>query len=283
MNFIKKLARAYLNLETQQQQKQPEVQVIPYYGRGMAKDDEPIRNRPATSTPHRAVGRRDQVTADQMETIHSMRIRTALYQMGAWLALARAFNLFPAMQARYISEKQKEAFNKAANEFHQWNSRLVSLGESFDIQETISKLIMRPAKALTDYQVNMLAEIRGVNPADIITDHQAKALAKAKRLDALAESFEVTLAGFTDGDEGNPSMPGDTVYKKSVDVLIWLTGWDNPDWAEIDIARNDLKMIDRMAARAIENAEQKGEGSRELDDALINSNEMSQGSNSGKE
>lgn len=212
-----------------------------------------------------------------LKCLESQRIKDAIFNYAAWLSLARAFNTFTKTVSKRAQGQQALDVARELNEFHDWNASMTNPMDAARIEEIVAKLAsptITKENAQTDA---ILARIKGLSIAQVQEQRIAQAEAKAKDKEAKITAFLTEVEGMADAEEcGNPSINATTATLKAIDCLQWLANRENPDMGELIIAEADIATLEAYAHAADLKAG-AGESSREIDDALLNSQEMHQG------
>lgn len=218
------------------------------------------------------------LSLEQLKELASYRIKDAIFNYAAWLCLARAFNTFCKTVAKRMQGQQALDVAKALNEFHDWNSSMNNPMNQERIEEIVVKLATPQIAKENDTTDAILARIKGMSIDEVRKVRLEKAEAQAKDREAKIKSFLQEVEAMSECAElGNPSINAGTATLKAIDCLQWLASWENPDMAELLIAEADITILEALAHSEGLKENGAGEGSREIDDALLNSQEMHQG------
>lgn len=224
---------------------------------------------------HHIVGN---ISLEQLKELASTRIKDAIFNYAAWLCLARAFNTFCKTVAKRMQGQQALDVAKALNEFHDWNSSMNNPMNQERIEEIVVKLATPQVPRENNATDAILARIKGMSVTEIRQDRLSKAEAQAKDREAKIKNFLQEVEVMAECAElGNPSINAQTATLKAIDCLQWLANWENPDMAELLIAEGDITILEALAHSEGLKENGAGESSREIDDALLNSQEMHQG------
>jgi len=218
------------------------------------------------------------LSLEQLKELASTRIKDAIFNYAAWLCLARAFNTFCKTVAKRMQGQQALDVAKALNEFHDWNSSMNNPMNQERIEEIVVKLATPQVPRENDATDAILARIKGMSIDEVRKVRLEKAEAQAKERETKIKSFLQEVEAMAEcADLGNPSINTQTATLKAVDCLQWLANWENPDMSEILIAEADIKILESLAHSEGLKENGAGESSREIDNALLNSQEMHQG------
>jgi len=222
------------------------------------------------------------LTLDQLKELASTRIKDAIFNYAAWLCLARAFNTYckPEPKRSSLASLGQQALDvaKALNEFHDWNSSMQTPMSQERIEEIVVKLATPQVPRENNATDAILARIKGMSIDEVRKVRLEKAEAHAKDREAKIKSFLQEVEAMAECAElGNPSINAQTATLKAIDCLEWLANWENPDMAELLIAEGDIAILEALAHSEGLKENGAGESSREIDDALLNSQEMNQG------
>ena len=250
---------------------QPQVRTIPP-GVG-------TRRQPQFSTinkvGHHVAGN---LSLEQLKELSSSRVKDAIFNYAAWLCLARAFNTFCKTVAKRMQGQQALDVAKALNEFHDWNSSMNNPINQERIEEIVAKLATPQVPRENDATDAILARIKGMSINEVRKMRLEKAEAQAKDREAKIKNFLQEVEAMAECAElGNPSINAQTATLKAIDCLQWLASWENPDMAELLIAEGDITILEALAHSEGLKENGAGESSREIDNALLNSQEMHQG------
>ena len=262
---------AFANINKQEVKQEIKVKTIPA-GVG-------TRRQPQFATinkvGHHVAGN---LSLEQLKELASSRIKDAIFNYAAWLCLARAFNTFCKTVAKRMQGQQALDVAKALNEFHDWNSSMNNPMGQERIKEIVAKLATPQIAKENDATDAILARIKGMSIDEVHKVRLEKAEAHAKDREAKIKSFLQEVEAMAEcADLGNPSINAQTATLKAVDCLQWLANWENPDMAELLIAEGDITILEALAHSEGLKENGAGESSREIDDALLNSQEMHQG------
>lgn len=264
---------AFASIDKQEVKREIKVKTIPA-GVG-------TRRQPQFATVdkvgHKAAGN---LSLEQLKELASTRIKDAIFNYAAWLCLARAFNTFCKTVAKRMQGQQALDVAKALNEFHDWNSSMNNPMDQERIEEIVAKLATPQVPRENDATDAILARIKGMSIADVRKIRLEKAEAQAKDREAKIKNFLQEVEVMAECAElGNPSINAQTATLKAIDCLQWLANWENPDMAELLIAEGDITILEALAHSEGLKENGAGESSREIDDAMLNSQEMHQGAN----
>lgn len=224
---------------------------------------------------HKAAGN---LSLEELKQLESTRIKDAIFNYAAWLCLAKAFNTFCKTVAKRMQGQQALDVAKALNEFHDWNSSMNNPMSQERIEEIVVKLATPQIAKENDATDAILARIKGMSIAEVRKIRLEKAEAQAKDREEKIKSFLQEVEAMAECAElGNPSINAQTATLKAVDCLQWLANWENPDMAELLIAEGDITILEALAHSEGLKENGAGESSREIDNALLNSQEMHQG------
>ena len=218
------------------------------------------------------------LSLEQLKELSSYRIKDAIFNYAAWLCLAHAFNTFCKTVAKRMQGQQAIDVAKMLNRFHDWNSSMQTPMNQERIEEIVVKLATPQIPRENDATDAILARIKGISINEVRKMRLEKAEAQAKEREAKIKSFLQEVEAMSECAElGNPSINAQTATLKAIDCLQWLANWENPDMAELLIAEGDITILEALAHSEGLKENGAGESSREIDDALLNSQEMHQG------
>lgn len=222
------------------------------------------------------------LTLSQIQQLHSQKVVASICNYGAWEALARAFSAYCAMhRTRVVNPKTAQTLALQLDRFHAFNAALDSLGMGgmgeVAVEELVARLTVgKPVKenAATDA---ILARVKHMSVEEVRKEREGRQQREEARRVELMNAFLAEVWSATTSDE-DVTLNAQKAYDKAMSCLEWMANWDNPDVAEILIAEADVKTLERMADRAGRIQDGAGESSREIDEALLDSAGMSQGS-----
>ena len=187
-----------------------------------------------------------------LETLSSEYLKDAVAQLGAWSALARAFNEYEKVVSKRVANDVK--LGQLIDEFHCWNATC-STGKQMDEEAIIiaaDKIaVQKPAKgdATTDA---IIARVRKCTVAELKAAREAMAAKQSAARAELLTGFVATMGSFTSGDM-NPSISNAKVAAKAIQTLEWVaTSWQGDPAgiaAELLLIEGDIATIEAAAKR----------------------------------
>ena len=273
LNRIGNALIAFTTSKTPMQEVKPvKAKIIPH---GVGARRQPQYTGTIDKVGHHVAGN---LSLEQLKELASTRIKDAIFNYAAWLCLARAFNTFCKTVAKRMQGQQALDIAKELNEFHDWNSSMQTPMNQERIEEIVAKLATPQIAKENNATDAILARIKGMSIDEVRKVRLEKAEAQAKEREAKIKSFLQEVEAMSECAElGNPSINAGTATLKAIDCLQWLANWENPDMAELLIAEGDITILEALAHSEGLKENGAGEGSREIDDALLNSQEMHQG------
>ena len=173
-------------------------------------------------------------------------------RLGAWSALARAFNEYEKVVGNRVANEVK--LGQLNDEFHCWNAACSS-EKQMDAEAIILAVdkiaVQKPVKgdATTDA---IIARVRKCTVAELKAAREAMAAKQSAARAELLTGFVATIGSFTSGDM-NPSIPNAKVAAKALQTLDWIaemwTGNPAGIAAELLLIEGDLATIEAAAKR----------------------------------
>lgn len=223
-----------------------------------------------------------ELTLSQIQHLHSQKVVASICNYGAWESLARAFSAYSNLHktTRQVNPKLSETVGHQLDRFHAFNAAMDSAGQGAITEEGIYEIVVKLAivKPVKENEQTdaILARVKKLSIEEVRAERKARQDKEEARRVALIDGFcaEVWSVCMTDSDV---TISAQHAYSKAVSCLEWMANWDNPDMGEILLAEADVKTLERMADRAGRIQDGAGEGSREIDEALLDAAGMRQG------
>lgn len=217
------------------------------------------------------------ISASQLDQLHSSRMRDGIFGYQAWVTLAQAFSAYQKAQGRYAREEDIQKVGHQLACFHGWNSRMTNPMQEEKVEEAVLRLTSVKVPMDNDETDAIRARIAGKDVAEIRKARLAKAELESKKREAFVQGFLAEVWSGSDIDE-DPIMPVSKALEKAEQQLEWaaLQDWVEP--ADLLIGEADVKMLQDMSRH-----EYSGyEGSRAIDEQLADEAMMQQAGYSGK-
>ena len=125
---------------------------------------------------------------------------------------------------------------------------------SFDIKPEFEPGVPRH---LSQEQLAQIAEFSGMSVDKVI---QLRTNADNKRYASELEAMSMTEAMFWSAEpQEDPDVKAETVLKALQQTMNFIMTWSNPDFAELGILRVDIEIMETIAAREAEHADDREE------------------------
>ena len=191
------------------------------------------------------------ISTDDLSDLNSEYIKNAIASLGAWSAIARAYNEF-------IKNPKSNTITDLFNEFHAWNAIAVKQMNEDDVLAVVARLtVVKPAKGSKETDA-IIARVRKCTIADVQAKREADAELRTAQREAALENFLSALWQHIFSDKVF-QIQAQKVVAKVVQTMEWIANWDssNPaaQAAELLLAESDLNLIKQIAARDRGNTE----------------------------
>lgn len=234
------------------------------------------------------------ITSDDLGTMHSSGLRNSIIFRQAGSSMAHTFGAFKALEsAKFRTTDHERNFRNARQQL------LSVIADAATYQVKIStepddllflKLMGIPAK-MQQQDAAQIAEITGESINTLLKDNEArrKAIyaANEQHLQSFLNDIEAHWHACDHDNERN--WPPARYTAKAVvgavgSQLKFVMGWNDPKAkaTEVLLIRTDHAILERRMAINDAHDQGAGDNSREIDDALLSSNEMAQGALAGK-
>ena len=161
------------------------------------------------------------VYAADLADFNSQYFKNALGQLGAWTALARAFQEFERIVGKRTADRK--VLGKLIDEFHDWNAACdqeKQMDEEAIILAVDKIATVRPVKG-SDETDAIIARIRKMDVEEVRIDREKKAATRTQQRQELMLGFIAELGKFTSSDM-NPSISITKAIAKAEQTAIWV-------------------------------------------------------------
>ena len=189
-------------------------------------------------------------STSHLDLLNSQRVKEAICGLGAWSALARAFNAYNNNLDKPVVRRDEKQINSLIDEFHAWNSQAEKQMDEDAVMELATRLAdVQPPKGNPSTDL-IIARVRKCSVEDIRADREKKAAIKAAiRVERIVGFVEHVWSWTV--VETEYSIPMMKVINKVIQTMEWVAGWDSYDpaqtAAEILLMEDDLRTIEKLA------------------------------------
>jgi len=185
-----------------------------------------------------------------LELLNSQRVKEAICGLGAWSALARAFNSYNNNLDKPVNRRDEKQINSLIDEFHAWNSLAQNQMDEDAVMDLATRLAdVQPPKGNPSTDL-IIARVRKCSVEDVKKDRERKAAVKAAIRVERIIGFVQHVWSWT-VVETEYSIPMMKVINKVIQTMEWVAGWDSYDpaqtAAEILLMEDDLRTIEQLA------------------------------------
>jgi hypothetical protein len=189
-------------------------------------------------------------STSHLELLNSQRVKEAICGLGAWSALARAFNAYNNNLDKPVNRRDEKQINSLIDEFHAWNSLAQNQMDEDAVMDLATRLAdVQPPKGNPSTDL-IIARVRKCSVDEVKKDRERKALIKAAIRVERIVSFVEHVWSWT-VVETEYSIPMMKVINKVIQTMEWVAGWDSYDpaqtAAEILLMEDDLRTIEKLA------------------------------------
>lgn len=205
-----------------------------------------LANQPATES----FAYKGEFSTSHLELLNSTRIKEAICGLGAWSALARAFNAYNQNLDKPMQRRNDEKVNSLIDEFHAWNSCAQNQMDEDAVLDLATRLAdVQPPKGNQQTDI-IIARVRKCTIDEVRADRERKAKVKAAiRVERIIGFVEHVWSWSTVDTEY--SIPMAKVIGKVIQTMEWVAGWDAFDpaqvAAEILLMEDDLRTLEKLA------------------------------------
>ncbi len=189
-------------------------------------------------------------STSHLELLNSQRVKEAICGLGAWSALARAFNSYNNNLDKPVNRRDEKQINSLIDEFHAWNSLAQNQMDEDAVMDLATRLAdVQPPKGNPSTDL-IIARVRKCSVEDVKKDRERKAAVKAAiRVERIVGFVEHVWSWTV--VETEYSIPMMKVINKVIQTMEWVAGWDSYDpaqtAAEILLMEDDLRTIEKLA------------------------------------
>lgn len=189
-------------------------------------------------------------STSHLELLNSQRVKEAICGLGAWSALARAFNSYNNNLDKPVNRRDEKQINSLIDEFHAWNSLAQNQMDEDAVMDLATRLAdVQPPKGNPSTDL-IIARVRKCSVEDVKKDRERKAAVKAAIRVERIVGFVQHVWSWT-VVETEYSIPMMKVINKVIQTMEWVAGWDSYDpaqtAAEILLMEDDLRTIEQLA------------------------------------
>lgn len=189
-------------------------------------------------------------STSHLELLNSQRVKEAICGLGAWSALARAFNSYNNNLDKPVNRRDEKQINSLIDEFHAWNSLAQNQMDEDAVMDLATRLAdVQPPKGNPSTDL-IIARVRKCSVEDVKKDRERKAAVKAAIRVERIVGFVQHVWSWT-VVETEYSIPMMKVINKVIQTMEWVAGWDSYDpaqtAAEILLMEDDLRTIEKLA------------------------------------
>ena len=189
-------------------------------------------------------------STSHLELLNSQRVKEAICGLGAWSALARAFNSYNNNLDKPVNRRDEKQINSLIDEFHAWNSLAQNQMDEDAVMDLATRLAdVQPPKGNPSTDL-IIARVRKCSVEDVKKDRERKAAVKAAIRVERIIGFVQHVWSWT-VVETEYSIPMMKVINKVIQTMEWVAGWDSYDpaqtAAEILLMEDDLRTIEKLA------------------------------------
>ena len=190
-----------------------------------------------------------------LELMNSSYLKDAIAQLGAWAALARAFNEYEKNYNRKggFQDGDFNKYQQAINEFHAWNAA-TSPDKQMNAEQVIITLdrladpVVPKGNKDTDA---IIARVRKITVEEVQAERIAQAEKKSANRKEMIKAIEAEIWNFTT-EEFDPFISSTKVAAKAVQTLEWIAkSWQGHPAgiaAELLLIEADIKTIEKLAS-----------------------------------
>lgn len=189
---------------------------------------------------------------DHLELLSSTYLRNAVAGLGAWGALAKAFNAYAKMQTRRNADPT--AYEQAKEEFHIWNAA-TSLDKQMNEETTalaLAKIAEVPVPKSNDQTDAIFARVLNKSVEEVKAQRIAKADKETKERQAVLSALYADIWQYS-GESVECYMSAAKVAAKAVQTMEWIAntwqGSPSAVAAELLLIESDLKTIEALARK----------------------------------
>jgi len=189
-------------------------------------------------------------STSHLELLNSQRVKEAICGLGAWSALARAFNSYNNNLDKPVNRRDEKQINSLIDEFHAWNSLAQNQMDEDAVMDLATRLAdVQPPKGNPSTDL-IIARVRKCSVEDVKKDRERKAAVKAAIRVERIVGFVQHVWSWT-VVETEYSIPMMKIINKVIQTMEWVAGWDSYDpaqtAAEILLMEDDLRTIEKLA------------------------------------
>lgn len=189
-------------------------------------------------------------STNHLDLLNSQRVKEAICGLGAWSALARAFNAYNNNLDKPVNRRDEKQINSLIDEFHAWNSLAQNQMDEDAVMDLATRLAdVQPPKGNPSTDL-IIARVRKCSVDEVKRDREKKALVKAAIRVERIVGFVQHVWSWT-VVETEYSIPMMKVINKIIQTMEWVAGWDSYDpaqtAAEILLMEDDLRTIEKLA------------------------------------
>lgn len=189
-------------------------------------------------------------STSHLELLNSQRVKETICGLGAWSALARAFNSYNNNLDKPKQRQDDKPVNLLIDEFHAWNSLAQNQMDKDAVLDLATRLAdVQPPKGNPSTDL-IIARVRKCSVDEVKKDRERKALIKAAIRVERIIGFVQHVWSWT-VVETEYSIPMMKVINKVIQTMEWVAGWDSYDpaqtAAEILLMEDDLRTLEKLS------------------------------------
>lgn len=204
----------------------------------------------ANQAPSESFAYKGEFSTSHLDLLNSTRVKEAICSLGAWSALARAFNAYNQNLDKPKQRQSDEKVNALIDEFHAWNSAAQNQMDEDAVMDLATRLAdVQPPKGNPSTDL-IIARVRKCTVDEVKKDRERKAQIKAAiRVERIVGFVEhVWSWSVVDTEYSIPMMK---VISKVIQTMEWVAGWDSYDpaqtAAEILLMEDDLRTLEKLS------------------------------------
>jgi hypothetical protein len=204
----------------------------------------------ANQAPSESFAYKGEFSTSHLDLLNSTRVKEAICSLGAWSALARAFNSYNNNLDKPVNRRDEKQINSLIDEFHAWNSLAENQMDEDAVMDLATRLAdVQPPKGNPSTDI-IIARVRKCSVDEVKKDRERKAAVKAAIRVERIVGFVQHVWSWT-VVETEYSIPMMKVINKVIQTMEWVAGWDSYDpaqtAAEILLMEDDLRTIEKIA------------------------------------
>lgn len=193
----------------------------------------------------------------QILTFNSQRLISASLRYMLWQRLSAIVAMFPRLARAEMNAHRSEGARKVISSFETQRSEFWSIfaiaesnGTEYDITAELDRMSSTPRKPASAEQVKQLAEATGLSAKTIEANMQEQ---RSKALALQMESRKSVEVALYEGEfsqtetELDPTVPAEQLDAQAEKLVLWLSTWTKPDYAELMLIRKDRELLHKLS------------------------------------